>query len=320
MPEFVPESCSSIRLNGGRYGVVETRRYADGFGSRWSFWPPHPGSARSAQQPARGRPLAIEDYYRIQTVAAPVDLAERTLGRLRRLDADRGRQQHADRDVRGARRRVRQAGARRALRQGRRRAPSWTFDSRLEYAAERERWTVDPQNPSTSPRKAAALPAGAVVSADTKWIAFAKDKPQPKTERAYASEFEKRHEERFKGVTFDWKDFQRDGAPFPAPNLRARPAAQIVSSGRPAAAHGEGPRRHRPSPRRPRLASERTAARVHGGCRLARGAEVRQRDAVDGDDRRQGHAADRRRLRLRRRRFLARRQVTCPTRAASAPT
>jgi dipeptidyl aminopeptidase/acylaminoacyl peptidase len=58
--------------------------------------------------------------------------------------------------------------------------------------------------------------------------------------RAYASEFEKRHEERFKGVAFDWKDFQRDGAPFPAPNLHARPAAQLIvrpfdsAQGRPA--------------------------------------------------------------------------------------
>ena len=78
------------------------------------------------------------------------------------------------------------------------------------------------------PAKAASLPAGAVLSADKKWIALAKDKPQPKKDPTYASDFERRHEERFKGVTFDWKDFQRDGQPFPAPNLRARPAAQIV--------------------------------------------------------------------------------------------
>ncbi len=28
----------------------------------------------------------------------------------------------------------------------------------------------------------------------------------------------RRHEERFKGVEFDWLDFQRDGQPFPVPN------------------------------------------------------------------------------------------------------
>ena len=184
--------------------------------------------ASLAQQPARGRPLAIEDYYRLQTVGSPAispdgrwvvfsvstrieeDNSTRTETLVVPADASARpwRVAHYGKDIANA---------------------SWTADSRLEYAAERERWSLDPQQPSSPPQKAAALPPGAVVSPDAKWIAFAKDKAQPKTERAYASEFEKRHEERFKGVTFDWKDFQRDGAPFPAPNLRARPAAQLVS-------------------------------------------------------------------------------------------
>ncbi|MBK6306680.1 MAG: hypothetical protein IPF47_13550 [Gemmatimonadetes bacterium] len=32
------------------------------------------------------------------------------------------------------------------------------------------------------------------------------------------TDFEQRHEARFKGVQFDWLDFQRDGQPFPVPN------------------------------------------------------------------------------------------------------
>ena len=67
-----------------------------------------------------------------------------------------------------------------------------------------------------------------VASPDGKWIAQTQEKPQPKEEPKYASDFEKRHQERFKGVTFDWKDFQRDGAPFPAPNPVAQPALHIV--------------------------------------------------------------------------------------------
>ena len=51
-----------------------------------------------------------------------------------------------------------------------------------------------------------------------------------------ATEFEKRHQERFKGVTFDWKDFQRDGAEFPAPDPSAQPAQQIALRPRGAAA------------------------------------------------------------------------------------
>ena len=185
------------------------------------------GVTTGAQQPAPGRPLAIEDYYRIQAVGAPAispngrwvaysvstriedDNSTRTETFLVPSDAAAkpARVAHYGKDVT---------------------SPSWTPDSRLEYAAERARWSVDPQNLSTPPVKTPALPAGAVASADRQWIAFTKDKPQPKAERSYASDFERRHDERFKGVTFDWKDFQRDGAPFPAPNLRARPAAQIV--------------------------------------------------------------------------------------------
>src|SRR5206468_6498985 len=83
-------------------------------------------------------------------------------------------------------------------------------------------------NPAATPARSEALPKGAVLSPDGKWIASTKEKFLPKRETAYASDFERRHQDRFKGVMFDWKDFQRDGAPFPAPNLRARPAAQIV--------------------------------------------------------------------------------------------
>jgi dipeptidyl aminopeptidase/acylaminoacyl peptidase len=201
-------------------------------------------AAISGQQPARGRPLAIEDYYRLQTVGSPAispsgrwvvftvstriedDNTTRTDTFVVPADASARplRVAHYGKEIANA---------------------SWTADSRLEYAAERERWSLDPQNPSAPPHKAAALPAGAAASPDTKWIAFARDKAQTKAERAYASEFEKRHEERFKGVAFDWKDFQRDGAPFPAPNLRARPAAQLVvrsfdsAQGRPGAAGAE---------------------------------------------------------------------------------
>ena len=70
--------------------------------------------------------------------------------------------------------------------------------------------------------------AARVASPDGKWTRETQEKPQPKAEPKYASDFEKRHQERFKGVTFDWKDFQRDGAAFPAPNPAAQPALQVV--------------------------------------------------------------------------------------------
>src|SRR5204862_4590850 len=67
-----------------------------------------------------------------------------------------------------------------------------------------------------------------VKSPDGKWQIKTQEKPQPKADPKYASDFEKRHQERFKGVTFDWKDFQRDGAPFQVPDPSAAPAMQVL--------------------------------------------------------------------------------------------
>ena len=67
-----------------------------------------------------------------------------------------------------------------------------------------------------------------VTSPDGTWQVKTEDKAQPKADPTYASVFEKRHQERFKGVTFDWKDFQRDGAAFPVPNPAAAPALQVI--------------------------------------------------------------------------------------------
>src|SRR5262245_915418 len=102
----------------------------------------------------------------------------------------------------------------------------WTPDDRLQYSANRQQWSMNPEAPLT-PVRIERLPVG-TMSPDGKWVAVVRDEPLRRKDPVYASEFERRHEERFKGVIFDWKDFQRDGVPFPAPNLRARPAAQIM--------------------------------------------------------------------------------------------
>lgn len=67
-----------------------------------------------------------------------------------------------------------------------------------------------------------------VTSPDGLWVVRTKEKPLPIVQPAPVSAFEKRHQERFKGAIFDWKDFQRDGAPFPVPNPTTQPALQIV--------------------------------------------------------------------------------------------
>lgn len=185
----------------------------------------------SSQEPRRA--LRIEDYYRIRTVGSP---ALSPNGRwvsytvATRVEADNGtktetwlvlsdgsaqprRVTHESKDVS---------------------VPRWNDDNTLQYSVDRQAWKIDPDSPSapvrvgTAPDEGGRGGRGAAPSPDGKWIAAAVDKAQPKTEPAHASEFEKRHQERFKGAIFDWKDFQRDGAPFPAPNPLAQPPQQIV--------------------------------------------------------------------------------------------
>jgi dipeptidyl aminopeptidase/acylaminoacyl peptidase len=208
-------------------------------------WTTFPLAAR--QHSSIGRALTIEDYYRIQTVGTPVispdgkwvvyslsnrieeDNSTRTEAWLVATDGVEKpwRVLHYGRDVTGTR---------------------WTTDSRLQYVADRQQWTIDPANPGAPPSKGAETrsagrgerggrsgrgggdgeEAAGIPSPDGKWAATMIAKAQTRPTADYASDFEKRHEERFKGAIFDWKDFQRDGQPFPAPNNRARPALQIA--------------------------------------------------------------------------------------------
>jgi dipeptidyl aminopeptidase/acylaminoacyl peptidase len=204
------------------------------------------GPAPHAQQTAPGRALTIEDYYRIQTIGSPSispgarwvlftvstriedDNSTRTETWLVPADGSSkpSRVLHYGRDVTGAR---------------------WTDAEKIEYTVDRDQWTIDPARSDLPPARVETprpgggrggrgggagstegQQAGDVTSPDGKWLASTPDKPQPRRELAPATDFERRHEERFKGAIFDWKDFQRDGQPFPAPNLRARPAAQVV--------------------------------------------------------------------------------------------
>ncbi len=211
---------------------------------------------RAQQPPGPGRALAIEDYYRFQAVGSPSISPDGTFVSFTvstRIEDDNStrvetwvvpadgasapfRLTHYGRDVSGAR---------------------WSDDSRVEYTADRQSWIIDLRRAPIAPVKTEASRPGAgrgsrgaagggtqspaepsVPSPDGKRLAAIVDRPQPPREPERMSEFERRHEERFKGVTFDWKDFQRDGQPFPAPNLRARPAAQVVVSAADAGTRG----------------------------------------------------------------------------------
>jgi dipeptidyl aminopeptidase/acylaminoacyl peptidase len=143
------------------------------------------------------RPLAIEDYYRVLTITNP------------QISSD-------GKTVR------------------------FSVTTRIEQdnSTRTETFTV-PSDGSRPPAKVEDEPAGGrggrgaggavrVTSPDGSLIARTQERARPKTDPETLNDFEKRHEERFKGVTFDWKDFQRDGGAFPAPNPAAQPALQIL--------------------------------------------------------------------------------------------
>ena len=87
---------------------------------------------------------------------------------------------------------------------------------------------------------AAATPAAVgPPSPDGKWTIILRDKSETRPDdRRRSTDFEKRHEERFKGVMFDWMEFQRDGAAVP----RAESDAPHRAAGRPAARRRQRPR------------------------------------------------------------------------------
>ena len=185
------------------------------------------GSMAVGASAQKGRALAIEDYYHVQTVGNPQISPDghwvvvSVSSRVEQDNSTRTEVLLAPSDGSAAPRRV--------LHYGRDISdPSWADDNRLQYIVDKQPWSVNVAEPGATPEKHTPLPSGAVRSADGKWLALLEDRAQPRVAPSDASEFEKRHEERFKGKTFDWKDFQRDGQPLPAPNLRARPAAHLL--------------------------------------------------------------------------------------------
>lgn len=61
--------------------------------------------------------------------------------------------------------------------------------------------------------------ASATRSSDGQWLFAIRDVAQPVRQLAADTPFEKRHAERFKGIQFDWLDYQRDGGQYPLPNV-----------------------------------------------------------------------------------------------------
>jgi dipeptidyl aminopeptidase/acylaminoacyl peptidase len=207
------------------------------------------GPEAPQQAANRRRPLAIEDYYRIPSVGAPqispnsrwVSFSVST--RVEETNGQRAESYYAAIDGTTKQRPLVHDGKPVS-------GAAWTPENVLRYTADGAAWTFDPANSSAAPVKvdAASVPAAGrggrgaaggpgggrggggagTRSPDGLWTVSARDNAVPPKAPVYASDFEKRHQERFKGAIIDWKDFQRDGSPFPAPDAHARPAAQLV--------------------------------------------------------------------------------------------
>ena len=176
-----------------------------------------------------GRALAIEDYYRVLDVGAPQMSPDGrwvayTIGR--RIEATNGDSSEvwlAGTDGTNAPRRV-SAGGTHATN------PQWS-GATLRFNASGKSWTIDPATqqepvdagPATGGGGGRGGRAGGagdqrLTSPDGRLTAVVRSERPPALAPAARTDFEKRHEERFQGVQFDWLTFQRDGAPFPAPN------------------------------------------------------------------------------------------------------
>ena len=181
-----------------------------------------------AQSPAvRGRPLAIEDYYRVKTIAAPEISPDgrwvlfNVMTKVEATNGETGELWLVPSEGSSAARRLVPAGP--SVGGGR-----WSADGKMCFMTAGALTVVDPVtgqadttsrcNPAPRPGREAGIGRVAVSAPTGEIAAIVRDVPPAKRERTYASDFEKRHEERFKGVQFDWLDFQRNGQPFPVPS------------------------------------------------------------------------------------------------------
>jgi dipeptidyl aminopeptidase/acylaminoacyl peptidase len=206
------------------------------------------GAFAQAQKP--GRPLAIEDYYRVKNVGNPELspdgkwVAYTVSTRVEATNDNTSEVWVASFDGSVAPQRISPDGANAT-------GPRWLDANRVRFSGNGAVTTfviednraphVDssgaPARVTTPPgttgrgggrgNRAAGEP---MPSPDGKWTAVVRDTPPQKREKVYESEFAKRHEERFKGVEFDWTEFQRDGQQFPLPNVvdpQVSPPAEI---------------------------------------------------------------------------------------------
>ncbi len=184
-------------------------------------------SIGAAAQGQAGRPLAIEDYYYFESIGR-VQL--RPDGRWvaftvsHPVEAD-----NSDQSSLWVASNIGSVPAQRILHQGQDvDRLSWSEDGHLLYDHGFATWALDLDRPGSEARRFDRNSNDpSIPSPDGSRAARLRNTEQKVTNTRDASEFERRHQERFKGAIFDWMNFQRDGARFPVPDPRIRPAQEI---------------------------------------------------------------------------------------------
>jgi dipeptidyl aminopeptidase/acylaminoacyl peptidase len=101
--------------------------------------------------------------------------------------------------------------------------PRWDESSQLMVTMKGETWRVDPARlEAPAVRVPVAPPDGGLKSPDGQWVARVQSMPATPVAEPALSDFERRHETRFKGDAFDWYPFRQDGQRFPLPDRRSR--------------------------------------------------------------------------------------------------
>jgi dipeptidyl aminopeptidase/acylaminoacyl peptidase len=178
-----------------------------------------PGPLDSGAIIREGRPLAIEDFYRIRTPGAPQVSADgrwiafTVTSRDEATNRDPSEVWLAAADASTPARRVSPANTSAT-------APRWEADGSLRFRAERREFSLMPASEQLreAPIPAPSTDATVLVAPNGVDRAILRAIRPAVAPREFASEFEKRHEERFKGRQFDWLDFQRDGQDYPVPD------------------------------------------------------------------------------------------------------
>jgi len=176
----------------------------------------------AAQAHGQSRPLAIEDYYRVRTVGSPMLspdgkwVAFTVSRRIEATNSDSSAVWLVPAEGTAPARQISPAGVNAG-------GLRWLDDGRLRFSGADSTWHIEAITTSgfklakaegtDRPRAPAVL-----NSPDGSLIAHIRRVPPPVPPPAQLTDFEKRHEVRFKGRQFDWLRFQRDGANYPVPN------------------------------------------------------------------------------------------------------